>query len=183
MSNLVPGFWVALSRHSGRVDLREAVSRLGGASGLPQASLHTLREVGFSPRLLQEISTSKPVESSHSWCVWGEEQYPSALMDLPFPPPVIWWRGSLERLSSPAVSIVGARRCTQNGKDTAFALAHETVRAGAVVVSGAARGIDTSAHLGAEGNTIAVLGGPIGENCSLAAEKLQSRLVGEGGVV
>ena len=153
MSDLVPGFWVALSRHSGRVDVREAMSCFGGRAALPQATALQLRRAGFSARLVREIAESSPVESRYSWCVWGEEEYPRALMDLPFPPPVIWWQGDLERLSSPAVSIVGARRCTQNGKDTAFALAQEAVRAGAVVVSGAARGIDTAAHLGAAGKT------------------------------
>ena len=183
MSHLVPGFWIALSRHSGRVDLRQAVSRFGGGSRLLQASALELREAGFSPRLVQEVFESSSVESNNPWCVFGDGEYPGALMDLPFPPPVLWWQGSLERLSAPALSIVGARRCTQNGKDTAFALAQETVRAKAVVVSGAARGIDTAAHIGAEGRTIAVLGGPIGESRSSAAARLQDGLVREGGLL
>ena len=183
MSHLVPGFWIAVSRHSGRVDIRLAMSRIGGGDKLVGATKAELREAGFSPRLAQAACSTSSVESKAPWCVFGDEAYPAVLEDLQFPPPVLWWHGNLERLKAPALAIVGARRCTQTGKDTAFALAQETVRASAVVVSGAARGIDTAAHLGADGHTIAVLGSPVGEGRSWTAAQVQDQLLDAGGLI
>jgi DNA processing protein len=57
--------------------------------------------------------------------------------------------------------MVGARNCSPAGAETAKAIARSLSRAGVRVVSGAARGIDKAAHLGAlggAGGTVAVLG-------------------------
>jgi DNA processing protein len=60
-----------------------------------------------------------------------------------------------------AVAVVGARRCTELGRELATAIGRALAFAGVVVVSGAARGIDAAAHegaLGAGGTTLAVMG-------------------------
>lgn len=64
----------------------------------------------------------------------------------------------------PAVSIVGTREVSDEGRARARRLAKELATAGIVVVSGLARGIDTAAHMGAieaGGRTIAVIGTPL----------------------
>jgi DNA processing protein len=64
-------------------------------------------------------------------------------------------------LARPAVAIVGARACSPYGAQVARSLARELARAGIVVVSGLARGVDGHAHRGAlegGGATVAVLG-------------------------
>ena len=55
------------------------------------------------------------------------------------------------------VAIVGSRRATHYAKDISYKLAQAVSRAGGVVVSGAALGVDTYAHKGAFPNTIAVM--------------------------
>lgn len=89
-----------------------------------------------------------------------EDGYPPQLRDIPDPPPVLYikgeWEGGFER----AVAVVGSRKCTQYGRDIAEEIAGGLARAGAVVVSGLAYGIDTCAHKGAlraGGKTAAVL--------------------------
>lgn len=88
--------------------------------------------------------------------------FPAPLVDLPGAPRRLWVAGSLD--PSPAVAIVGARECTRYGREVATRLAVDLARAGIVVVSGLARGIDAAAHRGAMaggGRTIAVLPGGI----------------------
>lgn len=89
----------------------------------------------------------------------GEPGYPAALDDLGDPPDVLFVRGSLG--SHPAVAVVGTRRCTSYGRRLASAFGREVARAGWVLVSGLARGIDGAAHRGTVdggGVGVAVLG-------------------------
>jgi DNA processing protein len=92
--------------------------------------------------------------------------------------PYLFYRGNLELLSSPVVSIVGTRNPTLDGIDKAARVATTLVNEGYVVMSGLAKGIDTIAHettLKLKGKTIAVLGTPLtriypAENKKLANE-------------
>jgi DNA processing protein len=78
----------------------------------------------------------------------GADNYPSALVDDPHPPGVLFWRGSLEPLRRPCVAIVGTRNATPDGRATAFEMGRDLAAAGVCVVSGLALGIDGAAHTG-----------------------------------
>lgn len=85
--------------------------------------------------------------------------YPSRLRRLSDAPPLLWVRGSVSDLSQRGVAIVGSRAATVYGLEIARQLAGELARAGAIVISGLARGIDAAAHEGAleaGGRTIAI---------------------------
>ena len=78
--------------------------------------------------------------------------------------PKMYAVGELELVDRPTVAIVGARKATAAGKQRAAQLARDLVRAGIVVVSGLAEGIDRAAHESAidnGGRTIAVIGTPL----------------------
>ena len=93
----------------------------------------------------------------------GDERYPALLGAIPTPPR-LEVLGSLEPGDALAVAIVGSRRPTPYGVETAEALAAELSARGVTIVSGFARGIDTAAHRGAlqgGGRTLAVLGNGI----------------------
>jgi len=67
-------------------------------------------------------------------------------------------------LPSPRSAIIGSRKASPEGLKAAGDIARTLVRRGVVVVSGLAKGIDTSAHKTAieeGGHTIAVLGTPL----------------------
>ncbi len=93
----------------------------------------------------------------------GDEEYPSPLGEIFDPPPVLFVRGRTlpppgER---PYVGVVGSRKCSDYGRETAVVLSRSLGAKGAVIVSGAAYGIDGWAHRGcmeAGGFTVAVLG-------------------------
>jgi len=78
------------------------------------------------------------------------------------PPSVLWARGRLELLARrPRVAVVGSRSPSPYGEAQAERFGEALARAGVVVVSGLARGVDQAAHAGAlaaKGSTIAVLG-------------------------
>jgi DNA processing protein len=88
-------------------------------------------------------------------------RFPALLVQIPNPPEELWIRGDLSICDKPAVAVVGARAASRGGMAIASAIAGDLARAGVVVVSGLARGIDSAAHiaaLDAGGTTIAVLG-------------------------
>jgi DNA processing protein len=87
--------------------------------------------------------------------------YPPALRALPDPPPLLLARGEIGDLQRPSIAIVGARAATGYGRGVAWELAAALGKAGFVVVSGLARGVDAAAHRGAlasSGHTVAVMG-------------------------
>jgi DNA processing protein len=87
--------------------------------------------------------------------------YPRRLLETDQPPPLLYAKGNLQILQRPAMAIVGSRHATAQGETTAENFAESLCRAGLVVVSGLALGIDGAAHRGAlkaDGATIAVVG-------------------------
>ncbi len=93
---------------------------------------------------------------------WGESEYPSRLLEIYDPPPVLYVKGDLQVLRRYSISIVGTRRPTPYGNQMAERIARDLADRGLVIVSGLARGIDCLAHRGAcssaRGATIGVLG-------------------------
>jgi len=91
-----------------------------------------------------------------------EAAFPALVARIFDPPPVLYVRGRLEAEDAErGVAIVGARAATPAGRALARAMSSDLASAGATIVSGLARGIDTAAHLGAldgGGRTVAVLG-------------------------
>jgi DNA processing protein len=88
-------------------------------------------------------------ENSGIFTVIPEEtKYPALLAECADAHQLLFYQGQVER-GAEALAVVGARRATAYGKAAAAFLAGEIVKAGFVVVSGLARGIDAAAHRGA----------------------------------
>jgi DNA processing protein len=91
-----------------------------------------------------------------------DPRFPPLLREVADPPLVLYVRGNLEPEDRLAVAVVGARRSTPWGTQTAKRLGHDLAARGFTVASGMARGIDAAAHRGAlaaeGGRTLAVLG-------------------------
>ena len=96
-----------------------------------------------------------------------DDRYPDSLRLIQAPPAVLYAIGDLRDLNKiTGVAIVGTRKMTPYGASVAEDFAKRLTLAGAVVISGLAKGIDTCAHRGAfraQGYTVAVLGTPIDE--------------------
>ena len=96
---------------------------------------------------------------------FADSRYPQALKELSDSPPLLYAYGNTDLLAHKnSISIVGSRNASINGRKIASRLAYELTENNILVISGMARGIDTSAHKGAmyalnqQGPTIAVLG-------------------------
>lgn len=112
--------------------------------------------------------------------------YPPNLKEIYDPPVVLYIRGEIREEDKFAVAIVGTRRPTQYGKNVAHKLASELAQRGFTVVSGLARGIDTSAHRGAlegGGRTIAVLGCGIDIAYPQENKELMEEITQKGAVI
>ena len=110
--------------------------------------------------------------------------YPSRLRDLADPPPVVYLSGHDEWLGqAPIVAIVGTRGATAYGERVTREIAGQLARAGALVLSGMARGIDSAAHrgaLGSDGRSGAVLGTGVDIAYPVAHRALHAELGARG---
>ena len=114
-----------------------------------------------------------------------DAEYPALLREAPDPPPILFARGRALG-GAPAVAVVGSRRATRNGLEAARRIADGLARAGAVVVSGFAHGIDAAAHaaaLEAGGETWGVLGCGVDVPYPAAHERLRARLLESGALL
>jgi DNA processing protein len=87
--------------------------------------------------------------------------YPARLAGSVHAPERLWIRGRLPAEERRTVGIVGTRRMTDYGRRIAREIAAVLAHAGAVIVSGLAQGIDSTAHTAAiavGGLTVAILG-------------------------
>ena len=112
-----------------------------------------------------------------------DDSYPQLLKEIPDPPECLWTRGDRTLLSATAVAVIGARAASPEGLIAASEIAFDLARAGIVVVSGLARGIDAAAHRGAldaGGKTIAVLGTGIDRQYPPENELLQQEIASSG---
>jgi DNA processing protein len=118
---------------------------------------------------------------------WDEPDFPRLLRRIFDPPPVLYLRGSLDgEEDERSVAVVGARAATPTGLALARAMARDLAAAGATIVSGLARGIDTAAHQGAldaGGRTVAVLGCGIDRVYPAENAALARRIAERGAIV
>jgi DNA processing protein len=190
--------WIALKSAPGIGNLlfKRLMDRFGDPSRVLCADIGELTAVqGISKRLALEIKgrhapkdlagdLETALKNGCRVTVMTDGDYPPLLKEIPDPPPLLVIAGQLLP-NSPSVAVVGSRSASRYGLSTAHRLSADLASSGITVVSGLARGIDTSAHEGAlsrNGRTVAVLGSGLGriyppENTALA------RRISENGAV
>jgi DNA processing protein len=164
--------WLRLARTEtvGPVAFRHLIERFGTATkaltALPDLARRAGRALPPSIPSVAEIEAELADGAKRGARLLAvcEDDYPEALRPIDPPPPVIWALGDTKLLQRRAVAIVGARVASASGCRFARGLAADLGRAGLVIASGLARGVDAAAHEGSlPTGTIAVLGGGIAD--------------------
>lgn len=174
-----------LVEHFGSVEVAwQASERELRAAGLPADAIASI--VSERPRIDLERELER-LEQHNIWALTlDDDAYPRLLRHIPSPPPVLYARGDLLPTDELAIGIVGTRRATAYGADMTSRIAADLARAGVVVVSGLALGIDTVAHraaLDAGGRTIAVFGCGLDTIYPSRNRTLADRIVQNGALV
>ncbi|HHT9119448.1 MAG TPA: DNA-processing protein DprA [Candidatus Hypogeohydataceae bacterium YC41] len=168
-------FRLSLTKGIGPTTCRQLLERFGSAQATLMASEKGLLEAGLAPQHVEslkhsEVSVEEELRLAQEHGVkiltWNDKDYPHNLRFIYDPPPLLYVKGGLKHEDSLAMAIVGSRLCSYYGQSQAERFARVLGRAGFTIVSGLARGIDTSAHLGAlkaGARTVAVMG------CGLAS--------------
>jgi DNA processing protein len=155
------------SDNIGPVTYFQLLARFGSAAAAIDAIPDlAARGGGRAPRLAARASVEREIErvaelgGRHLFL--GQGLYPTLLAELETAPPALIVKGQLSLLDKPAIAMVGARNASAAACRFARMLAQNLGEAGAAIVSGLARGIDTAAHDGSlETGTIAVIAGGI----------------------
>jgi DNA processing protein len=166
-------YWVAFSRIPRIGAVRAAVleSYFGSLADAWRARPSELRSAGLDRTSVENIVAERPAISPDDEMEklakagvkaysWRSDDYPQRLKEVDDHPPVLYVRGDLLPEDEWAVAVVGTRRATPYGRQTAEEFATDFARQRITVVSGLARGVDAIAHraaINAGGRTIAVL--------------------------
>jgi DNA processing protein len=118
-----------------------------------------------------------------------KSMFPERLRNIPTPPEQLFVKGSnVKELveTHPCVAIVGSRKVSVYGKTVTSMLAGELAKAGVVIISGLALGVDSIAHkaaLDAGGLTIAVLPCGLDRIYPYSHRGLASQILEQGGAL
>jgi DNA processing protein len=116
----------------------------------------------------------------------ADAEYPQALLNTIDPPLILYIKGRLDLLNSPALAVVGSRNATTQGIRNAEAFAKSSSEAGLCIVSGMAQGIDAAAHIGGlQGiaSSVAVVGTGLDKVYPASNRELAHRLAQNGTIV
>src|SRR3989338_1199663 len=154
------------------------------ALGLPAACAEPRRSAEIRQRAAAAPAWLE-VDKQHL-LMWDDPIYPGLLAELGDAPPLLFVAGAPTLLELPQLAMVGSRRASRPGLDTAHSFARSLAGGGFVITSGLALGIDGAAHQGAldaGGKTVAVLG--TGLQCLYPArhKQLAADIVTRGGAL
>jgi DNA processing protein len=176
--------------------LKQHFGRLATAWAADAQALTAVEGVGFqtAAALVAERSRIEPMElltrhEAQNPQFWtpDDPDYPRLLLEIPDPPPVLYYRGQPNRYETqgmiPAIAIVGTRSPSEYGRRWTQRLTNALTQAGFTVVSGLADGIDAATHqacLAAGGRTLAVVGTGVDIVYPSANRKLAESIIEDG---
>lgn len=191
--------WLALALTPGLGPRRilRALREAGSAEEILHLPLTGLEALQFPAQAVQFIvdgnaldAANKELEvmqkSGASFLTYADSDYPERLRETFDAPALLWIRGDAALLAKPSIAVVGTRHPTPYGSGMAEMLSRDLAARGLVILSGMARGVDTSAHKGAlaaKGKTIAVWGTGIDVIYPKENKILAEQILANGGTI
>lgn len=195
--NTIYWIWLQLALGAGaRTD--DILSAFPSPRALYESDEMTRRVSGvFTPKQIEKLSRTRLEDAQHVLVRCGALRqevvtpehalYPRVLRRLSDAPCALYVRGDLSCLQDKlAIAVVGARHASMYSLDVARQLCRDLARAGAVVVSGCAMGVDSASHTGAihgGGKTVGVLGCAIEARYLMENEALREEVSRHGALV
>ena len=192
-------YWVALIHYPkfGPRALARLFARFGDMELAWKADRNELLALGFSPtvtdgfiHLRQDINPESIMaglaKNNIQAMTVQDDEYPDRLKNIYDPPAVLFIKGRLPPNATPHLAVVGSRHLTPYGEQNARNFSRDLAKAGLVIVSGLAYGVDEQAHTGtleANGLTVAVLASGL-QNIGTSRQRyLAQQIVEHGGAV
>jgi DNA processing protein len=164
--------------------LNAGVNSLCGVPGIDTVTASAIRGIKTNGEA-EKILSALELCSARMVSIWDEE-YPKILKEIHDPPAILFIRGILPDSKQPTLAIVGTRDPSLYGIQQSHRIAEELAQQGINIVSGMARGVDTSAHEGClQGNglTYAVFGCGIDHIYPPENRSLAEKIRGNGGLI
>lgn len=170
----------------------------GSAARALQATPDELEKIDQLSPAMQDLLKRKPIqypierelelirEYDCQVLTLYDDGYPEYLKEIDTPPLVLYIRGQLTPEDALSLSIVGSRDAKDYGRKVSYRLSYQLAQRGLTIVSGLARGIDTSAHRGAleaGGRTIAVMGSGLSFIYPAANSDLAEKITESGALI
>ncbi len=199
MNDIIYWVWLSQKNGPGRSDAVRMLERFpGGAREIYEATNEQLLackecNTAFIRRVMDR--DLKQAERILEFCFingirvvsCASKNYPKRLRSLYNKPIVLYVRGMIENLDDRfCVSIVGTRNMSDYGKHMTFSLARQLISYGAVIISGAAYGIDSTANNTAvfmDEPSVAVLGSGVNVPYPAKNEELLNKIAANGMVI
>lgn len=158
--------------------------------------IHTLPKMK-SEKKEEIVAGRKKVNPDEEWqkflgqdiklLLLDDPEFPPLLRQIPDAPYTLYVQGNFDWIKQiPMIAIVGSRKFTPYGEQVAARLSADLTRAGILVVSGLAFGIDSVSHeaaLEAGGETIAILGSGLHQISPPSHIPLAEKIMTRGAVV
>lgn len=142
------------------------------------------------PRSAAQREFEQAQEKGIKFLFWQDPDYPQNLLQLNDAPPLLYALGDIKLLNHPvSLSVVGARNASINGRKMASKISYDLTNNHILIISGMARGIDSSAHKGAmyaqnqKGPTVAVLGTGVDVVYPSSNKELYAQIAEQGVII
>jgi DNA processing protein len=190
--------WITLCLIDGLGDesIRRLLAAFGSPAGIISASASALEpwvKKKVANSIIRGADRNKIAatlnwleDSQNSIVTLADPDFPSLLLNIPDPPPLLYFKGKRELLNSQMFAVVGSRNATPQGLVNAEAFAKTTSDAGFCIVSGMALGVDTAAHRGGlrgSASSIAVVGTGLDLVYPASNRKLAHELAQQGALI
>lgn len=196
-------YWIWLSRGLGVASTAARIVLEKGldAKALYQMDLTALIQLELlAPRLCKKLKAlpltaaynvlEDCAQKGYSVITPEDDNYPRQFYALQDPPLVVYAQGNVALLGQmhnlPVLTVVGTRSASEYGSRVAENMSYDLAKAGFIIVSGLALGIDSYAHSGAlraGKRTVAVLGSGLDTDYPPQSAPMRKQILATGGVV